>query len=494
VVLKWVLVKQINEGKFMNKRIIILICLVFMLSTLTYAHGGHSKWKRYTNYNFDNQWNIDTNNNINKTRGNHNLSHGASAQVLAYFGDKKNNQAVVVDVENMKLITRVDTNHKITYALEAIKTNRNKHFISKFYIDNRGSNYIDVFDKTTNKIIKSIKLPFYPRSINIQEETGLVLVSGVNKPMIAVIDSKIDELVAVAGNDIVTYPTTTGHSYLSSGTLSSGHPHWLDREHFVLLDREAKTIVTYKITKKYDDGYYIEKLNEITTPSPVHNLIPPEIHGHKGKMHKFSSFSRSHGTYLSKIFFATAEGSIGTYPSVLKLELLEQGLVIINNLELSINSITPDKMGIHHLNFLKDKKHMYVGSHESSVFVVNYESSPMRVIKILKAGIGAGHLAEAKHNSNISVMINHKDTFITLIDTRTHTHIADIKVSNLSDDFIGKVQIQSHPKYHFSKDGRYFYIFLTKEGTLVKVDLYNKIVVQKLYIGGELSMGDILEH
>ena len=54
---------------------------------------------------------------------------------------------------------------------------------------------------------------------------------------------------------------------------------------------------------------------------------------------------------------------------------------------------------------------------------------------------------------------------------------------------LGTVQTQSHPKYHFSEDGKYFYLFLTEEGTLVKVDLEEKKVVERLEIGGKLAMG-----
>ncbi|MCB4744542.1 MAG: hypothetical protein LGB07_02665, partial [Sulfurovum sp.] len=68
----------------------------------------------------------------------------------------------------------------------------------------------------------------------------------------------------------------------------------------------------------------------------------------------------------------------------------------------------------------------------------------------------------------------------------------DIEVSKLSKDELGTVQTQSHPQYHFSKDGRYFYMFLTEEGSLVKVDLSAKKVVQRLEIGGKLAMGSFV--
>ena len=72
------------------------------------------------------------------------------------------------------------------------------------------------------------------------------------------------------------------------------------------------------------------------------------------------------------------------------------------------------------------------------------------------------------------------------MNTKTNEKIADIIVNKL--DEIDNVQTQSHPQYHFSKDGRYFYLFLTQEGALVKVDLVDKQVVKRLEIGGKLAM------
>ena len=401
-----------------------------------------------------------------------------TATTKAYFGDKVNNQIVVVDVDNMKLIDSIDTGHQVSYAAEVIKTKATKHEANpKLYVDNRGSNFIDVFDSATNTISKSIPLKFYPRSISVQEKTGLVAVSGTDKAMTAIIDSATDTVIATVGNDVVTQPTTSGHSYVSSGTLASGHPHWLDENHFVLIDRQNKKIDTYKLTKNSDGTWSTALVNSLATSSPVHNLIPPEVHGQK------------HSNANSTIFYATAEGATGVYPSVLKLTFsTTTGLSLSEELPLKATGFTADQMGIHHLNFLKDQKTIYAGSHEGTLFVIDYTTTPMRVMKTEKAGIGAGHATEMKHN-NLAVIINHKDTFITLMNTLTHTKIADIKVSNLTT-ITG--QSQSHPQYHFSKDGRYFYLFLTEEGALVKVDLTTQKVVERLEIGGALAMGSFV--
>ncbi|VAY86955.1 hypothetical protein MNB_ARC-1_1118 [hydrothermal vent metagenome] len=452
----------------MGKKIISSLSVVALLISSSYAsHMGGGK--RFNNQ-ISSYFGDKQNNQITR----------------AYFGDKQNNQIDIVDVENMKLIKTVKTNNQKTYSAETIKTMYNHNDLTpKMYVSNRGSDRLDVLDSETNKIIKSIELPFHPRSIDVNKRTGLVLVSGVDKPMAAVIYSATDEVLAIVGKNEVTYPTTSGHSNLSSGTLATGHPHWINESHFSFIDRQNKTIITYQIG--VENGQLLtRKLNELKTPSPVHNLIPPSVHGHKG---------RSHGIYNSTVFYATAEGSEGVYPSVLKLEFIPNvGMTLVENLEIKKDGLLPKDMGVHHLNFLNDQRTIYVGSDEGNLFVVDYSGEKMRIVKSVKAGLGAGHMAEMKHGrGNIAIIINHKDSFITLIDARTNNKIADVKVSLLPQDKIGVVQTQSHPKYHFSRDGRYFYMFLTEEGSLVKVDLQQKRVVERLNIGGKIAMGTFLE-
>ena len=414
-------------------------------------------------------------------------SKGKTTNTVAYFGDKANNKIDVVDVENMELKDEVYTGHQKTYAAEVIKIHGQGHNSDKkMYIDNRGSDAIDVIQSSTNSITKTINLPFHPRSVDVEKETGLVAVSGVDKPMIAVIDGRTDKLLATAGRNVVTYPTTSGHSYVSSGTLASGHPHWLDRDHVALLDRQAMKIITYKLIQN-NGTYSLEKVNEIDTPSPVHNLIPPEVHGRKG---------HHDGGNTYPVFYATAEGSSSAYPSVMKLYFFpSEGLKVLENLELKKDGLSIDEMGVHHLNFIKRTQKIYVGSDEGTLFVVDYSGSSMNIIKTLTAGKGAGHTAQMEHGhlGNIAIIINHKDKFITVMNTDTDTKITDVDVSNLGTDKIGKVQTQSHPHYHFSKDGKYFYLFLTEEGALVKVDLDAKKVVDRLDIGGKIAMGSFIE-
>ena len=394
-------------------------------------------------------------------------------QVKAYFGDKSNNLINVVNIDDMKLIEQVKTNHEVTYSADTVKhyNKRNSLFtITKLYVNNRGSSTIDVLNPLNNEIVKSIELDFYPRSTEQNPETGFIVVSGVNKTMASVIDTKRDKVLLTVGEDTLT--------------TSTGHPQWLNKNHFAILDREHSKILTYKIENS-DDGLQAYLLNSLSTPSSVHNIITPEIHGQRGK---------KRGKYLSTIFYATAEGTESINGSILKLEFLpNRGLEIIDELEIpSSGSSSEDVLdtGTHHHNFLADKKTIYVGTKGGKLYVVDY-SNELRIVKSVEAGHDAGHTAEFEAK-NIAVVINHTDKFITLMNTEDHTKVADIEVSNISDEEVGIVQSQAHPQYHFSEDGRYFYLFLTEEGELVKVDLEEKKVVERLEIGGHIPMGSFV--
>ena len=48
-------------------------------------------------------------------------------------------------------------------------------------------------------------------------------------------------------------------------------------------------------------------------------------------------------------------------------------------------------------------------------------------------------------------------------------------------------------EYFSSKDGKYFYAPLTKEGVLYKLDLDTLKVVKKLYVDGEPDQGSFVE-
>ncbi len=386
----------------------------------------------------------------------------------AFFGDKKNNAVIAVDVEDFKKVTSIPTGHEITYTADRVGST------GKVYAVNRGSDAIDVIDCNTLELIKTIALPHHPRSAeSINKMLGLVAVTGMDKPMVSIIDMKTDEVVATVGTDEVTFPVTHNHT----GSHACGHPFWLDSHHFILPDRGNLKLSTYFIAKS-NGQWQTVLLNTIDTPSPVHQIIP------------------SKGNYQgpSNLFYAsaegiTSEGANNVYPSVLELKFTpHQGLEIVREAVFNSGGAALEDMGSHHGDFHPFEKLIYVGSKEGNIFVVNYET--MTVQSIIPAGKGIGHVKMIK-SKKLAIAINHKDVFVTIIDLATNTKIKDVAVSD-KIDLVDQTTIQAHPKYFVSKDGNHFYSFVTADGVFYELDLNTLEVSRKLDVGGQPAQGSFV--
>ena len=398
------------------------------------------------------------------------LSVSAGETTRAFFGDKVNSRVVVVNVEEMKLADPgyVDTDHLITYTADKVFDH------PKVYVVNRGSDAMDVIDVDTIERTKTIKLKHFPRSAeSMNKILRLNETSGMDKPMASIIDIDTDKVIAAIGeNEEVDTDNNPNHG----GSHATGHPFWLDAHHFVILDRYKRKVITYHIEKNSKGKWNIKKLNEVATTTSIHQIIP------------------SKGNYAGnpKTFYATAEGSDDKYPSIIEFKLTpNKGLKKKRELPLKAKGYTAAQMGLHHGDFHPTEKLIYVGSTEGTLFVVDYRK--MKVVKTIQAGKGAGHTVMIPQR-NLAVVINHKDTFVTIVNTETNTKIGNIEVSKLDKDiYVGNTTIQAHPKYHVSEDGKYFYSFLTEEGALYKLDLDAFKVTERLNVGGKPAQGSFVK-
>jgi len=399
---------------------------------------------------------------INGCGGSRKVEEDTTPNLTAYFTDNVNNTVDVIDVDNMQLLHTLQTGHQDTHSADIVSSDATS---TKMYVSNRSDDYIDVLESKTNEITKSIVLNFHPRSIDTQKVTHLAEVASTNKAVAAVIDIDTDEVLATVGYPNITF------------TNKCGHPYWIDDKHFVFIDRENKKLYTYKI-EQINGLWVTNELNVLDTPSPVHHILTPNVNGERN--------------YNATTFYAMAEGDTNNFPAVLKLAFsASSGMSIVETLELKVAGLTASDMGGHHLNFLKDGKTLYAGSKEGHLFVVDYSTSPMTILKTIQVGKGAGHSIEMK-DKNLAVVINHSDKFISLINTATNEKITDIIVSELPDSDVGNVQIQAHTQYRFSDDGDYFYMALTEEGAFIKVDLLTHEVT-RVDLGGKLTMGSFVK-
>ncbi len=384
----------------------------------------------------------------------------------AFFGDKANDRVTIVDVEDMTLRPHVYTGHYITYTVDEV------FGLNKAYVVNRGEEFIDVIDINTMKITKSIELQHFPRSSEaINKTLDLAEASGMDKAMASIIDIHTDEVISVVGDPtVVNIDKTTGEYF--GGNHATGHPFWFDKNHFALIDRSNRQVVTYYIDQLDNGDWNTTKLNTIDTTTSVHQVVP----------NKFGYYQGEDDT-----FYLTAEGNNSEFPSIIEVKLTPKvGLTITDELPLTYPGAIKADMFIHHGDFHATEPLMYVGSGEGQLFVVNYLDTNMTIEKRIDVGSGAGHACMVPP-ANKAVVINHSDTFVSIIDLETNEKVADVNVST-SDE-----PNQAHMNYHFSDDGRYFYAFVTSDGTLYELDLESLIVRRTIDVGGQPAQGSFIK-
>jgi DNA-binding beta-propeller fold protein YncE len=142
--------------------------------------------------------------------------------------------------------------------------------------------------------------------------------------------------------------------------------------------------------------------------------------------------------------------------------------------------------GSHHGDFHPDGKHIYIGTDEGHCFVIDRDN--MTVVKVIETGKGHGH-TQFVPKRNIAITTNHKDTYISIIDTINHTKITDITVSGEQQN---NQKLQSHT-YYLSPDNRYYYAFASDNGIFYELDLEKLKITQTVKTGGTPIQGVFID-
>jgi len=380
--------------------------------------------------------------------------------IRAFYGDKLEDRVVVIDVDNMSLTQTIDTVGVDPYPVDQAGK------LDKVYAITRSSNSIDVIDASTLQPLGLIELQHYPRSSEAYNATlGLQLVTGADKPMASLIDVNTDKVVAVVGKDIAPDPIDYG------GSNATGHPFWFDDNKFALIDRGNRTINMYKIVQNRRGDWKTVLLNTVATPTAVHHFVKRDLSGLSG-IDKHS-------------YYALAEGNpeAGIAPSILKYVLKRNKLHFVAQAKLAEDgSSIIAEMGSHHADLHPNGKLIYVGSLEGHIYVVNI--AKMTVVKRIDAGHGAGHTTFVP-DRNLAIVTNHKDTFITVIDTEKNQKIKNVTVSGPSIN--GEI-LQSHSSF-VHPNMNYFYAFATDNGIFYELDLETLTVSRMVETGGTPLQG-----
>jgi len=391
-------------------------------------------------------------------------------ELRAFYGDKEDDTVVVIDVKRMQLVDKVQLKKGSTpYPVDRAG------YLDKVYAITRNAPSMDIIDADTLEKLGKIGLEHTPRSGEaFNSRLGLALIAGADIPITSVIDVMNDTVVEVTLEDkskdadpIVDY----------GGGNASGHPAWLTKDRFVVIDRARRLIQLWGIEKDHDTGLWeLTHLNTVDTPTSVHHILS-----------RNTSMLPKHE---KRVFYALAEGKNTEetiYPSILKLRLTAFDQLVFED-QIDLVGDDPTVMGAHHADFHPDGQHIYIGSAEGNLFVIDSISN--KTISIIETGSGTGHTRFIPA-LNMAIVTNHKDTFVTVINTKDHSKIKNITII---DKDLPKVEgeiLQSHTNY-VSPDNKFYYAFASAYGVFFEINLQNLKVMRSLNTGGVPVQGSFI--
>lgn len=379
------------------------------------------------------------------------FAENTDIDIKAYYGDKLLDRVVVVDVNTMTLDEEIYTTGVDPYPVDQAGN------LGKVYAVTRGSDSMDIIDANTYEHLGLVEMDHHPRSAEaFNAYLGLQLVTGADKPMASLVDVETDMVVATVGDNTVYDPNGD-----YGGSNATGHPFWLDDNVFILIDRPNRKVTVYHVRQNKQGVWKTRELSSIATPTTVHHFLQAA---------------------KKNEFFALAEGSeTENYsPVVVKYKYASGELVEQSRAYLADGYV--EDMGAHHANMHPDGIHMYVPSAEGTMFVLNIDT--MEFEATIPVGLGAGHTTFVPER-NLAVVTNHKDTFISIIDTVDYTLIKNIEVSG--PQMNGAI-LQSHTSF-LHPDMNYFYAFATDNGVFYELDLRKLEIKRTLETGGTPLQG-----
>ena len=374
--------------------------------------------------------------------------------VKAFYGDKLLDRVVAIDVDNMRLESA-----NATFGIDPYPVDQAGN-TSKVYAITRGSDSMDVIDTITNENIGIVQLQHHPRSAEaFNADLGLQLVTGADKPMASLIDVQTDTVVAVVGDNTV-YEANGDYG----GGNATGHPFWFTKHKFALIDRPNRKISVYRVRKNRNNEWKTKEVSSISTSTTVHHFL------NAGKKYTF---------------YALAEGSVQNNFSPMIIKYKMKKGVLIERARVSLSDSAIEVMGSHHANMHPDGVHMYIGSTEGNMYVLNINT--MKIETTIPVGFGAGHTAFVPER-HLAIVTNHKDTFVSIVDTQKHTLIKNVEVSGPQ---INGAILQSHSSF-VHPNMNYYYAFATDNGVFFELDLETLEVTRTVNTGGTPLQGVFL--
>ncbi len=353
-----------------------------------------------------------------------------------YYGDIFNDEILIIDRETMLLEKSITSNAHYPYEIAQAPD-------AELAVINRDDFQIGLMKDSA--ITSTIDLPFKPRSIAINAHN--ILASSVNESSALIINNQ--RLSSLYGDSTYTLPTSYG------GAGASGHPVWINESYFLLLDRTENAIELYKLGEH-------KPISKLITKSSVHHVMKE-----------------------GKTYYGICEGvQNGSAPGVIKFTVAYEKITLDKERLISeftdvVSDINSSTWGAHHGAIHPDGQHLYFGSREGNIFVLDLET--LNLVDNFKSGLGIGHIIFYK---NLLVTTNHYDNFKSFYNSKNPKN--NILVTDLyfSDKRYDDIVMQSHTT-HIVDNYLYFMFNEDNGSTFYKIDLKD---VNNIHIDSQLKL------
>jgi hypothetical protein len=359
---------------------------------------------------------------------------------IVFYSDNDNNKVYKIDIPSMTLLASVDTADQ-PYPVDLAGPN-------KIYAITRNDASVGVINVCTFEEEIRLVLNHKPRSTSYNPDNLYSLISGKDKPQTTLVKVKQSQIKRLVGSEIYNSPVDFG------GSNATGHPYWVSKQRFLQLDRTTRNLQYYST-----NGHLLDTL---ALPTAMHHILQ-----------------------AGSDYYAVLEGSPfqGIFPGLVRFAI--NGNHLVQTGQVSLTGFDPAIMGSHHADFHPDGIHIYMGSTEGHLFVINRNT--MTVEAVADVGQGAGHTVFAP-DRNIAIITNHNDTFVSIININNHKNIQNITVASTPPS--GR-KSQGHTA-SISPDENFYYGVASQDGSFYEIDLNQMAITRSLYLGGYILQGSFL--
>ena len=310
-------------------------------------------------------------------------------------------------------------------------------------VSTRGLKSIQPVMVRSGKKRRPVPLTHTPRSTTRHPGRPLALVSGGDRSLTTILDTQKLQPLCVVGSGSADSRRDFG------GSLACGHPAWGPNDTVLHLDRIARRVELYDL-----EGTLVHSAN---LPSSAHHVASVQ------------------GGYLL-LCEGNPESRIN--PSVVKLRISDSRITVEAHRFLPIPPMHVAETGAHHLTYDSGRRVAYIGTNDGRVFTV--ATDDLRVLNVVGAGPGCGHVTVCDPNTNLAVATNHTGVSMTVLDLEIGKVAGSIVVSGPAHSW---KKTQGHTSRWFANTGR-LVTTAAQDGKVLEIDPETRTVTRSLTLAG----------